>query len=73
MSKLNRVIETQDNLAMSKNIEIEFNIPKNDVRIEADESRLEQVWINLVNNAIKYTNDNGVVTISVKKTSKEEK
>ena len=71
IEQLNRVIETQDNLAMSKNIEIEFNIPKNDVRIEADESRLEQVWINLVNNAIKYTNDNGVVTISVKKTSKE--
>ncbi|WP_028042370.1 sensor histidine kinase [Candidatus Stoquefichus massiliensis] len=71
IEQLNRVIETQDNLAMSKNIEIEFNIPKNDVIIEADESRLEQVWINLVNNAIKYTNDNGVVTISIKKTSKE--
>lgn len=68
--QLNRVIETQDNLALSKNIEIEFNIPKNDIVIEADESRLEQVWINLVNNAIKYTNDNGVVTITVKKTTK---
>lgn len=71
IEQLNRVIETQDNLALSKNIEIEFRVPKNDIRIEADESRLEQVWINLVNNAIKYTNDNGVVTISVKKTSKE--
>ncbi|MFR7590835.1 MAG: ATP-binding protein [Longibaculum sp.] len=71
IEQLDRVIETQDNLAASKNIEIEFNKPKNDIVIEADESRLEQVWINLVNNAIKYTNENGVVTITVKKTSKE--
>ena len=71
IEQLNRVIETQDNFALSKNIEIEFEIPKNDIRIEADESRLEQVWINLINNAIKYTQDNGVVMVHVKKTSKE--
>ena len=71
IEQLNRVIETQDNLALSKDIEIEFSVPKNDIRIDADESRLEQVWINLINNAIKYTNEHGVVTIEAKKTSKE--
>jgi len=71
IEQLNRVIETQDNLALTKDIEIEFHIPKNDVKVEADEARLEQVWMNLVNNAIKYTNEHGVVTIEVKKTSKE--
>lgn len=70
VEQLNRVIETQDNLALSKDIEIEFEVPKNDVQIEADEARLEQVWINLVNNAIKYTNEHGVVTIRIKKTHK---
>lgn len=68
--QIQRVVETQDTLAMSKDIEIEFNIPKNDIVIEADESRLEQVWINLLNNAIKYTNEHGVVTVEIKKTSK---
>jgi Signal transduction histidine kinase len=70
IEQLNRVVETQDNFALSKNIEIEYKVPKNDIQIEADESRLEQVWINLLNNAIKYTNENGVVTVSVKKTMK---
>ncbi len=70
VKQMNRVIETQDNLALSKDIEIEFNEPKNDIVIFADESRLEQVWTNLLNNAIKYTNDHGVVTIDMKKTSK---
>ncbi len=71
IEQLSRVIETQDNLALTKDIEIEFHTPKNDVLIEADEARLEQVWINLVNNAIKYTNEHGVVTIEVKRTPKE--
>ena len=71
IEQLNRVIETQDNLALSKNIEIEFHHGKSDITIMGDESRLEQVWINLVNNAIKYTNENGVVTIEVKKNSKD--
>lgn len=70
-NQLNRVVETQDNLAIRKNIEIEIKLPKNDVIIEGDESRLEQVWINLINNAIKYTPDNGSVIVSVKKFAKE--
>ena len=70
VKQMKRVIETQDNLAISKDIEIEFNEPKNDIVIFADESRLEQVWTNLLNNAIKYTNEHGVVTIEMKKTAK---
>lgn len=70
IEQLDRIIETQDYIALKKNIEIEFIKSKNDIVIVGDESRLEQVWTNLVNNAIKYTNNDGVVTIRVKKMPK---
>jgi signal transduction histidine kinase len=71
IDQLNRVIETQDYTALSKDIEIEFIKPKGEIFIEADESRMEQVWINLINNAIKYTEEHGVVTVEVKRWGKD--
>lgn len=71
IEQLNRVIEMEDNAALSKDIEIEFIHPKKEFIIEADESRMEQVWINLLSNAIKYTNEHGVVTVKVRRTATE--
>lgn len=71
IEQLNRVIEIEDNAALSKDIEIEFIHPKKEFIIEADESRMEQVWINLLSNAIKYTNEHGVVTVEVRRTPTE--
>lgn len=71
IEQLNRVIEMEDNAALSKDIEIEFIHPKKEFIIEADESRMEQVWINLLSNAIKYTNEHGVVTVEVRRTPME--
>lgn len=71
IEQLNRVIEVEDNAALSKDIEIEFIHPKKEFIIEADESRMEQVWINLLSNAIKYTNEHGVVTVEVRRTPTE--
>lgn len=65
--QLFRVINVQEPMANDKNIEIEYNYPKGDVLVMADEERMEEVWINLLNNAIKYTNDGGVVTITIRK------
>lgn len=71
IEQLNRVIEMEDNAALSKDIEIEFIHPKKEFIIEADESRMEQVWINLLSNAIKYTNEHGVVAVEVRRTPTE--
>lgn len=71
IEQLNRVIEMEDNAALSNDIEIEFIHPKKEFIIEADESRMEQVWINLLSNAIKYTNEHGVVTVEVRRTPTE--
>ena len=56
---------------MEKNIEIVFEMPKKEIFIEGDEQRLEQVWTNIISNAIKYTNEGGLITITMKKNSKD--
>ena len=71
VEQMNRVISTQENQAMEKNIEIVFEMPKKEIFIEGDEQRLEQVWTNIISNAIKYTNEGGLITITMNKNSKD--
>ena len=71
VEQMNRVISTQENQAMEKNIEIVFEMPKKEIFIEGDEQRLEQVWTNIISNAIQYTNEGGLITITMKKNSKD--
>ena len=71
VEQMNRVISTQENQAMENNIEIVFEMPKKEIFIEGDEQRLEQVWTNIISNAIKYTNEGGLITITMKKNSKD--
>ena len=71
VEQMNRVISTQENQEMEKNIEIVFEMPKKEIFIEGDEQRLEQVWTNIISNAIKYTNEGGLITITMKKNSKD--
>ena len=45
---------------------IEFNLDKmSDVQYNFNEEMLSHVWINLISNAIKFTPDNGIITISL--------
>lgn len=67
INQLQRVINMQQELAAEKKVDIVTEFPKGDVLIVADEDRMEQVFINLVNNAVKYTLEEDVITIIVKK------
>lgn len=61
---MEEVILTFDTMAKDKNLKIEKTIPEN-ITLYNDKRRFKQIIINLVSNAIKYTNE-GSVKIMVK-------
>ncbi len=56
-------IEANANAAAEKRIKLKTEIPPN-LTINADERKLQQVLYNLINNAVKYSQTGGTVTIS---------
>lgn len=61
---LNNIIESFEPLFISKNIRIHKEI-QNDIQFLGDEDRLKRVFINILSNAYKYTNEDGDVRITL--------
>ncbi len=59
------VVDVQAQSRM-KNIKIDIQIPKDFPQIWADRTGLNEIFSNLVNNAVKYTGEHGVVTVSAR-------
>ena len=67
--QLNKIIpemmDTVQLLAKARNVSVAFeNNPGSDIVVSADIQRLRQVLLNLLNNAIKYNNYGGSITIT---------
>src|SRR5215472_539438 len=63
---LSAIVDSNNQIAKEHkdNLKLEFIDPKEDIFIEADKGRINQVISNLLNNAIKFTNE-GTVIVSV--------
>ncbi|KAB7668016.1 two-component system histidine kinase PnpS [Bacillus sp. B1-b2] len=62
---LNKATKMLEGKAESKNIELNFYQENDIIPIEGDRSRLTQVFLNLISNAVSYTPNNGKVNVSV--------
>ena len=58
-------LSTKDNLEVRVKPKIKSIFPSNPIIVNADRERIAQVIINLLNNAIKFTNS-GIITVSIK-------
>lgn len=58
-------VSTKDNLEVKVKPNIKSIFPSSSIMVHADRERIAQVIINLLNNAIKFTNS-GIITVSIK-------
>jgi len=56
--------------AITKNIKIEQNLDEN-IIVEGDEEKLKQIFINVIENAIRYSNEGQPITITTSMTKKD--
>ena len=61
----NRAVEAARPLMDARKHEFSVSLPTEPIWVDADPARLEQVLVNLLNNAAKYTNPGGLIRLSV--------
>jgi PAS domain S-box-containing protein len=63
---LERALESSSPLIQERKHRVEVSLPEEPLLVQADPTRLAQVFLNLLNNAAKYTPGNGLIQISGK-------
>ena len=62
---VHQAVETSQPLIKSREHTLEMTLPPHKIRVDGDFTRLAQVISNLLNNAAKYTDAGGVISVSV--------
>lgn len=60
-----KVVRKFQTLAVERGVELRLDFPTDPVVVRGDADRLEQVFTNLIDNAIRHTGDGGVVRLDV--------
>jgi PAS domain S-box-containing protein len=63
-----RAVETVASIVREPGHRLEITLPSSPLWVQADGARLEQVFVNLLNNAAKYTNPGGEIRLQVRQT-----
>ena len=63
---LNDIHEQSKILTVEKNISVDINVPEVSERIKGDEISLRRLFFNIIDNAIKFTPQNGRIKIDIK-------
>ena len=66
VSYLKYLVESIHSLAESKNIQLHFRAEEDEVIMDYDPEKIQQIIINLLSNAVKFTPENGYVFVEVK-------
>ena len=62
---ITETVESMQTIALKKKIRIETSFAKNLPKVYADEHRITQVLFNLIANAMKFTQENGIIAVGV--------
>jgi CheY-like chemotaxis protein/two-component sensor histidine kinase len=69
---LRSVVETARSQAVAQSQELRVEAPEAPVWVDGDVTRLEQIGINIVNNALKYTDPGGVISVALRTVAQDE-